>query len=401
MKKVLFVINALDGGGAEKSLVSLLNELEQYKDEYSFDLLIPNKKGLFYNQIPDFINEITVSKSMKYMANGFNELISLRELNPYLIFIKLRWVLKQKRLSTVVGGIREQELWKLWRKYIPNLDQSYDVAISYMNGYPNYYVIDKVNAKKKYLWIHNEYQKLGYDVSFDKKYYEAADGIITISDLCKKSIIERMPQIEEKVQVLENISSGKLIYNLAKKPTEIESFNKFEGIKILSIGRLVEQKNFKLAVDTAKYLKDYFENFNFKWFIIGKGPLKENLQDRIKKNALEDYIELIGTTDNPYAYMQQANVLVQTSIFEGKSIVLDEAKILSKFIVATNYPTVYDSIQDGITGVISEQTPEKLAEAIFKILTDEVVRAKIDKNLKDFRNGNVEELQKYINLIEK
>ena len=258
MKKVLFVINALDGGGAEKSLVSLLNELEQYKDEYSFDLLIPNKKGLFYNQIPDFINEITVSKPMKYMANGFKELISLRELNPYLIFIKLRWVLKQKRLATVVGGIREQELWKLWEKYIPNLDQSYDVAISYMNGYPNYYVIDKVNAKKKYLWIHNEYQKLGYDVSFDKKYYEAADAIITISDLCKKSIIERMPQIEEKVQVLENISSGKLIYNLAKKPTEIESFNKFEGIKILSIGRLVEQKNFKLAVDTAKYLKDYF-----------------------------------------------------------------------------------------------------------------------------------------------
>lgn len=401
MKKVLFVINALDGGGAEKSLVSLLNELEQYKDEYSFDLLIPNKKGLFYKQIPDFINEITVSKPMKYMANGFKVLISLRELNPYLIFIKLRWVLKQKRLSTVVGGIREQELWKLWGKYIPNLDQSYDVAISYMNGYPNYYVIDKVNAKKKYLWIHNEYQKLGYDVSFDKKYYEAADAIITISDLCKKSIIERMPQIEGKVQVLENISSGKLIYNLAKKPTEIESFNKFEGIKILSIGRLVEQKNFKLAVDTAKYLKDYFKNFNFKWFIIGKGPLKENLQDRIKKNALEDYIELIGTTDNPYAYMQQANVLVQTSIFEGKSIVLDEAKILSKFIVATNYPTVYDSIQDGITGVISEQTPEKLAEAIFKILTDEVVRANIDKNLKEFRNGNVEELQKYINLIEK
>lgn len=110
MKKVLFVINALDGGGAEKSLVSLLNELEQYKDEYSFDLLIPNKKGLFYNQIPDFINEITVSKSMKYMANGFKELISLRELNPYLIFIKLRWVLKQKRLSTVVGGIWVQSI---------------------------------------------------------------------------------------------------------------------------------------------------------------------------------------------------------------------------------------------------------------------------------------------------
>ena len=78
-------------------------------------------------------------------------------------------------------------------------------------------------------------------------------------------------------------------------------------------------------------------------------------------------MHFIGSRENPYPYIKNSDVIIQSSRFEGKSIVLDEAKILSKPIVATNYTTVRDQLKNE-EGVICEMTPLDLAEKIMFML---------------------------------
>ena len=118
-----------------------------------------------------------------------------------------------------------------------------------------------------------------------------------------------------------------------------------------------------------------------------------------KKEKVDDCIEFIGTRDNPYPYIKTADLIVQTSIYEGKSIVLDEAKILGKLIVSTDYPTVYDTIQNNVTGIISPNSAIELGRSIIKILTDTDMAKKILLNLKKYENGNVSELKKYLYVL--
>lgn len=400
MKKILFVINALDGGGAEKSLVSLLHELEKYKHEYSINLLIPYEKGLFYDQIPEYVHKVSIPEALYYMTHPIKDLLKDKKVNFKFWIKKIQWTIKQNRLNGVSTGIREQALWTLWKKTIPEIDEFYDIAISYLNGYPNYFVIDKVNARKKILWIHNEYQKIGYDSIYDESYYRDADEIVTISNSCVESFLEVFPQYSEKINVLENISSGKLIHQLADEDILDDEFKAYEGYKILSIGRLVEQKNFRLAIESAKTLRDRMAGIDFKWFIIGKGPLEKQLCTMVEQYNLKDIFVFLGIRANPYPYIKQADCFVQTSLFEGKSIVIDEAKILQKPIVCTNYATVRNSLENGLTGLIVDMDANAISDAIVRMIDDENIKNTLMQNLQVFQEGNSSELVNYIGVFE-
>lgn len=108
----------------------------------------------------------------------------------------------------------------------------------------------------------------------------------------------------------------------------------------------------------------------------------------------------MGLRSNPYKYMQQADIIVQSSSFEGKSIAIDEAKILCKPIVSTNYNTVQDLIQNNINGIITEMNPESLSNGIINIIIDKDLRYKLIDNLRKESNDNTKEIDRYIKLIE-
>lgn len=399
MKKILFVINSLDGGGAEKSLISLLHELEKYKTEYQIDLLLPSKQGLFFGQIPSYVRQVGIPEPLFYMTNSYKTVIAERKCNFKWVIKKIMWSLKNKNMRKFSSGVVEQEFWKYWGKSIPSIGaEEYDVAVGYLNGYPNYLVIDKVKAKRKVLWVHNEYQKLGYDKTFDKDYYEKADVVVTISELCVDDFLKVFPNLKNKVVILQNITSGHLIRKLAG--VDVDDFDK-ESYKaiLLSIGRLVEQKNYKLAIETAEYLKNNYKDFSFIWYIMGKGPLKKILERKIKEKGLDGYLVLMGVRQNPYPYIKRADIFVQTSIYEGKSIVLDEAKIMGKPIVVTDYATVFDSIENEKTGFIVRKRPEEIAQVILKIMNSPKTRLLLNDNLQQFKEGNSYEINKYIEVL--
>ncbi len=397
--KLFISINGLKCGGAEKSLISFLNEIpEEYikKNNLEIDLLVLCKKDYFFSDIPDWVNWLDTDTYVDGMFETINEYFKKGDrFNDVVkkMLVKLLLFFKKNNSESSV-----QRVWSFWKKIIPDQEKEYDLAISYVDGFSNYYVMDKVKANKKILWVHNEYAELNYNSEYDRKYFNAADAIVTISDSCVDSLKKTFPEVESKIWMIPNISSQKEIWNMADKfvPTEYTTNNTTKNI-LVSIGRLNHQKGFDMAIDAAKILADLID---FSWFILGIGELKEELEQKIKDNGLESKVHLIGNRENPYAYIKNADIFVQPSRYEGKSIVLDEAKILEKPIVVTNYDTVYDSITDNINGVIVEFAPDKLAEGIKMLLNDKDMQNRLSSNLKEEREKQEKDIYKYIRLMD-
>lgn len=382
MKKILFVMMSLYNGGAERSLVNLLSELP--KEKYEIDLLLFRREGLFLSQIPQNVTMIDQTKGIKAF---YGPLSKAGALGGVKIFGTAISHLLESR-----GSDRAQCRWKyFYAPFIKKINTHYDVAVAYITGDTLGYVIDKVTADKKIVWVHNDYREGGFSKKYDYPYFKKVDEIVTISETCEKILKEEFPEFNEKIYCIPNITSSKLIRSRGSAfyPEEYQK-NK---VNILSIGRLTEQKGFDIAIEAAKIMKK--AGYRFMWHIIGTGELEESLDKQIATAEVDDCIRLIGARENPYPYIQNCTLFVQPSRWEGKSVVLDEAKILAAPIVATNYPTVMDQIHNDVEGKITNMSAEALAQGIIEMLENSNCRAKIRNNLLSHEYGNQNDVIKY------
>lgn len=398
MKKVFIMIHDLGSGGAQKSLISFLNVLKESGklNNYKIDLLVCNNTGLFSSQIPSEINVLPENKLLYWMSTSVKKKDILRHFSIVGILGKTKWYLSKHLLKKKKKLCLAQTLWASWNKLIPKSINRYDIAISYMHGLTNYYVIDKVCADKKVLWIHIEYQKIKANPAFDMPYYSRADRIITISDKCVNSFVEVFPKLKESVYLLENITSAKEVLDKANEDDTTE-YSKNDTVKILSIGRLHTQKGFDLAIKAASLLKQ--DGIAFEWLILGKGEDKEKLEELAATLGVADCVKLLGIRSNPYVYMKQADLIIQSSRWEGKSIVLDEAKILEKPIIVTEYPTVHDEIKSEVDGLIVPMNEYGIYKGILRMVNDAELKNALIGNLHDRKHGNTEELKKYVDVM--
>lgn len=399
MRKVLIVIRELSYGGAEKSLISFLKTLdEEYleKNNIKIDLLLTNRGGFFNSHIPKYINVIDCPTDFETYCNPIKNVIENKNLNIKSLFRKIQSVVVKKMLLKKSGLSAGELQWKYVGKYLKRLEQHYDVAIAYFHDASAYYVIDKVDANRKIIWIHNEYEKLGFTDVFEREFYEKADRVITISDRCVNSFLRHFPDMEYKVTMIENITSKLIVTQMSKQfnPKEYIDDN---TVKILSIGRLSHQKGYDLGIEAMKILKETYDNFH--WYIIGAGELEEELKLHVENADLSNHITFLGLRENPYPYIAGCDIFFQPSRFEGKSIALDEAIILCKPIVVTNYDTVYDSITNGENGIICNMVSEDIAGGLLHLVENEKLREKLKIHLSMGNQGNEEEISKYLELL--
>lgn len=398
MKKVLIVIMDMGLGGAQKSLQTFLQcmDASALRDRYRIQLMVVKPTGALMSQIPDQIEVVEPPIELRWLGTPLKRALVFKQFSWRGIWGKLRWICtnKMKRMCPKLN--KQQRLWECWKQLIPNCEEVYDVAVSYIDGFTNYYVMDKVPANKKVLWVHNEYQQQNCDPFYDRRFYEECDRIITISEKCRQCIVEEFPQCEGKTYVLENITSYESL--VEQSNTGIgEEFADTAKLKILSVGRLHFLKGFDMAIGAAKLLRDAGEDFL--WLVIGEGPDRQRLQALIEENNLTDHFRLIGSRDNPYAYMKACDLMVQPSRSEGKSIVLDEAKMLCKPIVVTNYTTINDSIQHGVSGWIVDMTETAIFDGIRQISQDQALRERICEYLRKLPKGNEEERKRYEDIM--
>lgn len=392
-KDILFIIPSLGAGGGEKSLINLLTQIDFNK--YNVDLFILNNKGLFMEFIPKEVNVLEIREDTEIFNKNLKASILeyITKGKFILAYNRLMFCLKNRFNKNI--GIAEQHSWKHLRKAIGIIDKRYDVAIGYLEKTSNYICVDCVHACKKIAWIHTDYNKLELDKKYDKRYFEEVNNIITVSEECKNSLINNFKEQENKIRVIKNIVSPTVINKMAKENVDIYK-EKEENI-IVSVGRLSYEKGFDMAVNSCKILVD--KGFKIRWYLVGDGNERGKIQELVAENRLQDKFILVGAQSNPYKYINVADIYVQPSRFEGKSIAMDEAKILHKPIVATNFTTVNDQIENNVTGVISEMNEESLAITIASVLMNSNLKEDLKNNLYKMNFGTEDEINKLYEII--
>lgn len=367
MKNIVFFVESMYCGGAERSLLSLLSNIDP--SLYNIDLLVINKGGKFEKFIPPHINY--KSADIKFGFLG-----------------KLKFKLYQKFLSKRHNA---QFFWKAFKNNIPQYKNNYDIAIGWGQGFATYYTAEKIKAKRKIAWVNTDYQKAGYIEKFDKEKYEKIDVIVGISDFVKLNMQKFLSK--EKLVTIRNIIDSTDIINRADSEIE-EKFDK-ECFNIVSVGRLAKPKAFNTSIKTAKILKE--NNINFRWYIIGEGSERPQLESLIEKFNLKDYVILLGFRDNPYPYIKASDIYVQTSSFEGLGRTLIEASILCKPVVTTNFPTAFDIFEPNETAIITEMDADSVAKGILKLIKNDELKTHIIQNLKNKVNSDKELIIKQVN----
>ncbi|MFR6064423.1 MAG: glycosyltransferase [Eubacterium sp.] len=363
MKKILFVVKNMNIGGVEKSLISLLNTIS--KDEYQVDILLLEKSGGFLNQIPSWVNVI-IFDEYKNIKNAVN--------SPPLKVIKSKF--NEANKTQAIELLISYALSKLFRnskyyyrqvfKHIKKLDTKYDVAVAYSSiiNYLTWIVCYHVKATKKIGWIHFDISKLNYDKNLFLNLHNQMDKIYVVSEEALTIFCKNFPQLKSKCEVKYNVIDKKNILDLSK--VEVENLRQSNEIIIMTLGRIEKEKGQDIIPEVAQSLKE--KGIIFKWYLIGDGTQKKVIEEDVKKRGLSENVIFLGTKSNPYPYLRQADIYVQTSVHEGFCITLAEAKIFSNAIISTDFTGATEQLKAHDNSYVVQRNKEAFTNAIIDFL---------------------------------
>lgn len=375
MKKIMFMIESMIVGGAEKALINIVNNLD--KNKYDVTVI-----SMYKNSVYDGYNY-----NFKEL---FNENIHVK----YLID-------NSKQFRYKVFNFLYNKLPKKWF-YKFFIKEDYDIEIATYEGFPTTFLSNSINRKsKKIAWLHtNSNNAFG---NLDKENlnkvgleYEKFDKIVGVS----KSVVDSFNNIfnmDIKTEVQYNILDENEIIRKSKE--NISEIKVTTDFKMVTVGRLIPVKGYDRLLRCIKKLKD--DGLNFQLWIIGDGDERVNLKNYIKNNKLEDYVKLLGFQDNPYKFIRQSDLFVCSSIAEGFSTVATEAVILEKPIITTDCSGMKELFGEYKCGIITNNDDESLYKGLKEVLENkEMINVFIEnsKKRKIFFNKitRVEELEELL-----
>lgn len=389
-RKLLFVIDSLASAGAEKSLVTLLSLIDF--DAYDVDLQLFSYGGELETLVP---KEVKILPQFKYTEFASKPLWKATfTSSPRYVSARISYSIKLRNGEP--NNITKARLfWESVGPLIPSQKKHYDVAIAYAQGVPTFYVSEKILADKKYAWVNVSYYLEGKEKEFQMKHYNNMDKIITVSEKTKEIFLQNKLPKDYRLEVIYDINNPELINKMANSGTGyVDNFN---GIRILTIGRLAKQKGYDIALKACAKLKE--TGTSFRWYVLGKGPLEKEIRKEIQLLGLEKEMILLGVKSNPYPYIKEADLYVQTSRFEGYGIALAEARMLNIPIITTRFDAVYSQMIEGKNGIIVDMNPEAVREGIQQLLDQHELKEQIIAYQKQEKKGNIEELEKFYELI--
>ena len=171
-----------------------------------------------------------------------------------------------------------------------------------------------------------------------------------------------------------------------------------DSIKLLSIGRFCEAKNFDNVPEIASIIKS--KGVEFKWYIIGYGADENLIKSKIAQYNMEDTVIILGKKENPYPYIKACDIYVQPSRYEGKAVTVHEALILNKPVVIANYATAKSQVNDGFDGIIVPQDNQGCADGLSEVIQNKELQNKLIENMKSINYSNESEVKKLYDLIE-
>lgn len=375
-KKILIVINSLVGGGAEKVLVDILNNINNKK--YDIDILLINKEGIYLDDVrKKYKVEYIINSKVKTNIN-----IILRKLNSLIRLAKIKFMTSSFGCNKI-------------------LKNNYDIEISFLEGYSTRFIANRKNDAKKIAWVHIDlYKYKCINRKIERNSYNKIDKIIAVSYDTKNSIELLYPELKDKTNIIYNPIDSKKIIEMSKECIEEIDSNKLcdnNYVNFITIGRLTYQKGYDILLKAHKELID--EGYNHRLYILGEGNEYDNLSKYVQENNLSNTAYLLGFKKNPYPYLKQADVFISSSRYEGFALVIGEAMVLGKPIIATKCAGPRELLNDGEFGMLVETDDiESLKNSMKQMILDK--EKQLYYTNKSLERSNIFNLDKTINEIE-
>ena len=368
-KKLLFVINTLGCGGAERAMLNLFDALDPKK--YEISLFVLTGQGELSHALPKHVRLLNRDyKDVSVLTKEGRKLLIrsvLRAGSKKGLFLRrASYLLKNFRDMRRRGKILPDKLcWRVLSDGAPLIRRGYDLAVAYLEGGATYYVAEHVKARKKAAFVHIDYGKAGYTRKLDRDCYQKFDRIFTVSDEVRAHFLEVYPEHEKKVSVFHNLINQERIRQMAEQGSGFD--DEFQGYRILTVGRLTQQKRYDIAIQAMALLKEKC-SVPVRWYVLGEGELRESLQQQIKDAGVEQEFILLGVKENPFPYYKNCDLYVHATGFEGKSIAIQEAQTLGKPILATDCSGNREQIVHDVDGRMCPLDPKCVSEEIFWML---------------------------------
>lgn len=365
-KKLLFVINTLGCGGAERAMLNLFDALDSKK--YEISLFVLTGQGELSHALPKHVRLLNRDYKDVSVLTGEGRKLLIRSVlragsKKGLFLRRASYLLKNFWDMRRRGKILPDKLcWRVLSDGAPLIRREYDLAVAYLEGGATYYVAEHVKARKKAAFVHIDYGKAGYTRKLDRDCYQKFDRIFTVSDEVRAHFLEVYPEHEKKVLVFHNLINQERIRQMAEQGSGFD--DEFQGYRILTVGRLTQQKRYDIAIQAMALLKEKC-SVPVRWYVLGEGELRESLRQQIKDAGVEQEFIFLGVKENPFPYYKNCDLYVHATGFEGKSIAIQEAQTLGKPILATDCSGNREQIVHDVDGRMCPLDPKCVSEEIF------------------------------------
>lgn len=361
MKHILFINGHLNAGGVERSLVDILRHMDYTK--YSVDLLLLEDTGDYTVELPPEVRILFRDLHNTYGGFTSSVLRCIAARDWMCLRLRMLFLLRKNWGSRALKSAATLLLGK----------HHYDCVIGFRSGICSDLAAYSVQADKKITWWHHGEFNVGCASYGDM--CSKMNAVAVVSQSCKAMLQEKLPELESKLVCIPNMLDTVAIGQKAGNSPYAGDM-----LHIVSVGRLAPEKHFENIIPTAKALRE--TGIDFTWHIVGEGPERSQLDTLIAENDLKDYVILEGRKANPYPYMKYANLFVHPSYVESQGLTVLEAMALGVPCVVTKSRGPCEFIQDGVNGLLTEQSSESLTARVLEILNDKTLYQRIRENTK-------------------
>lgn len=394
MKKILIVSHCMEVGGAEKSLIELLNCIDY--DQYSVDLFLLKHSGEFMSQINENVKLLKEIPQYAALMKPISEVMKSKQffVGFSRLFAKGCSYICAKKNRVWKDTYTLEYAHKYSQIFLPKIShQYYDLAISFLT--PHYFSVSKVKAKRRIAWVHTDYTYLEVDRKSELKMWGKYDYIAAISESSKRAFEKKFVELQDKTFIIENILSNNSVWNQAERDVTDEIDK--SKITVCSVGRFSYAKNFDNVPNICRRIVE--SGFDVRWYLIGFGGEEEKIRKQIEMEQMQENVIILGKRLNPYPYIKACDFYIQPSRYEGKSVSVREAQILQKPVIITNYTTAKSQVIDRIDGVIVPMDNEGCANGIVHVFRDQKLQKQLIYNCKNRDFSNKKEIEKLYDLV--
>lgn len=395
--RILVVGHYLEIGGAETSLIGLLNALDYSKVDV--DLFLYRHTGELMDMIPEQVNLLPEIPAYSFIERSIKDTLLHGKVLIALarIFAKVRFALYSRKAKPISVDPYYGYLERTMKHVLPSLKKygEYDLALNFI-GMPCV-VLEKTNAKVKAGWIHTDYSTISVNQHKEEPRWLLFDHIVSISDAVTDTFVKTFPHTESKIFLMENILSPVLVRERSQEFSVAHEMPHKPGCtNILSIGRFCVPKRFEAIPKMLSIMRK--KGIAVHWYLIGYGD-ETLIRQETERYQVGNMLTILGKKSNPYPYIKACDIYAQPSIYEGKSVTVREAQILCKPVAITNYATAQSQVKNGVDGVIVPLDVESCANGLIDLIKDIELQKGLSLYLQSHDYGNEAEAKKVYRML--